>query len=261
MAMDQLAIADGAIDSETLRARLSEIGPIASLLIWLGPINLILGAFNLVPGFPLDGGRVLRAILWWRTDDFAKATRWASGVGRAFAWALMAFGVVSLFGGVIGQGVWLLLIGWFLNNAARASYRQLEVRQALQGVPVSRVMWTEPLRVGPQLALDRFVDGFVMASNQVAFPVEQDGALVGMILLDDVRKVSRAEWPKRSVADVMTPLGKLWTLPLDAGAEQALEELARHEVDQIPIVQGSELRGLVRRRDLMKWLALQDQAA
>ena len=238
------------------REALARIGPVATLLLWLGPINIVLGLFNVVPGFPLDGGRVLRAILWGATGDLIKATRWAAGAGRAFAWVLIVFGAMSFFAGQVGQGIWLLLIGWFLNNAARMSYQQLLVRQALEDVPIRRIMRTHLDRVSPDLPLDRFVREHLMASDQQAFPVESDGRVLGLIDLDDLRRVEPERWSRTRVDHVMTPADRITKLSPEADAEQALSEFARHDGDQLAVFEGPTLLGLVRRRDVLKWLTL-----
>jgi CBS domain-containing protein len=243
--------------AEAFTEALAGVSPLATLLLWLGPVNVVLGVFNLVPGCPLDGGRVLRSVLWGASGDLTKATRWAAGVGQLFAWALIAFGFVQLFRGGFVQGLWTILIGWFLNNAARQSVQELLVRQSLQGVPVTQVMFTALERVSPELPLESFVRDHLMRSEQLAFPVETDGRLLGLVCFADVRKVPQSRWTEMTVGEVMTPAGSLSTLPANAGAEQALEELARRDVDQLPVVDGDHVLGLVRRRDLVRWMALQ----
>src|SRR5690606_21662509 len=146
--------------------------PLATLLFWLGPINIVLAVFNLVPGFPLDGGRVLRAVLWGGTGDRLRATRWASGSGRAFAWLLigtgfaMVLGVdVPLFATGLAGGLWRMLVGWFLPNPAVMSYRQLLVRVSLLGVPVGRLMRKGGARVSPQLPVRDFVEEYLLRGD------------------------------------------------------------------------------------------------
>lgn len=249
-------------DPAALEAAFRSVGPVATLLLWLGPLNVVLGVFNVIPGFPLDGGRVLRAILWGATRDLVKATRWASGAGQAFAWILIAIGIFNMFGGAFGSGLWLVLIGWFLNSAARVSYQQLLVRQALENVPLARVMRTRLDRIGPELSVEDLVRDHLMLTDQRAFPVEApNGDLIGLVCFDDVRKIPQQEWPHRSVGEVMTPAERLSVLPPDAKADQALQLLAQRGFDQMPVLDGEHLVGIVRRADLMKWLALQSPGA
>lgn len=245
-------------DAAAIEAAIRTVGPAGTLLLWLGPINVLLGLFNVIPGFPLDGGRVLRSILWAVTGDLVKATRWASGTGQVLAWGLIALGIFNVFGGAFASGIWLVLIGWFLNHAARRSYQQLLVRRALENVPVARVMRTRLDRVAPELALESFVREHLMLGDQRAFPVESpDGTLVGLVCFNDLKKVPQQEWPTKSVEDVMTPAKRLSSLPPDAGADEALQSLVHRGFDQLPVLEGGHLVGIVRRADLMKWLALQ----
>ena len=237
-------------------AALATLSPAATLLLWLGPINLLLGVFNMVPGFPLDGGRVLRAILWWRMKDMIRATQWAARVGQWFAWTLMALGFLSLFAGDLVGGLWLLLIGWFLNNAARMSYEQLLVRRVLEGVPVTRLMSRSLATVSRDLSIDALVREYFMASDQQAFPVMGRRGLEGLVCLDDVRKVPQDQWTGVTVGEIMTPAESLSTVTPDVDAQRAMEELTRRDVNQLPVVDHGELVGLVRRRDLLKWLSL-----
>jgi Zn-dependent protease/predicted transcriptional regulator len=250
-----LADAAAADDRAGVAAALQSVGPIPILLLWLGPINLLLAVFNLVPGFPLDGGRVLRSILWATTGDLMKATRWAAGVGQAVALALMGWGLFNVFYNGLVSGLWLILIGWFLNNSAKLSYQQLLLRQALESVPLQRIMRTRLERVEPSLSIEHFVRDYLMQSEQQAFPVEAHGRLLGVIRIADMRKLPQSLWNEATVAEVMVPLKELPTLSPDAGAEQALEELARRDVEQLPVVERDHVVGLVSRGDLLKWLA------
>ena len=189
------------------RALLSSFGPLATLLFWLGEINIVIALFNLVPGFPLDGGRVLRAALWGITGDQELATRWASLIGQAFAWFLIASGLammlgvhVPLFGSGVVGGLWLAFIGWFLNNAALGTYQQLLVQRTLGGVRVEALMDRGVASVEPGLSVEALVDGFLLRGEQRSFPVLDGDTLVGLVCLDDVRRLARADWPSTPVA-------------------------------------------------------------
>lgn len=251
------------LDPENPAAFLSSLGPLPTLLFWLGPVNILLGIFNLVPAFPLDGGRVLRAIVWAATKSLVTATRWASRIGQGFAWLLMATGIammlgmrVPFFGAGLLNGLWLAFIGWFLNNAAMVSYRQLLVRESLEGTPVSRLMQTQFTRIDPQMRVSTLVDQYIMASGQRVFPVEQDGRFEGIVCLVDIRKRSRDVWEQTRVRDIMTPRSALASVAPQLDAAEALETLGSRDVNQVPVVDGDKLVGLLRREDIVKWLSL-----
>lgn len=252
------AVTEAALEepSELVRS----LGPVSTLLLWLGPINILLAVFNLVPGFPLDGGRVLRSALWWGTKDILKATRWASLIGQGFAWILMGWGLVNVLHGAFLQGVWLMLIGWFLNNAARASYQQLFLREMLVGVPARRVMKTDVRRIPPELTIDELVRDHVIASDERVFVVEQEGRLVGLVSVEDVRAIPQRDWPETPVSRVMTRVEQLPTLSPDTTAREMMDEMARRNVEQIPIVEEGRVVGLGRRRDIVQWAALQERS-
>jgi Zn-dependent protease/CBS domain-containing protein len=241
---------------------LAALGPLPTVFAWLGNINIILGLFNLVPGFPLDGGRVLRAAIWGITGDMHRATRWASQGGQFFAWALIAAGAammlglrVPFFGTGLLPGLWLAFIGWFLNNAALVSYRQLLVRELLEDVPVTRLMQTRFARVAPDISIDALVHEHFIGSEQRAFPVFDDNRFLGMICLQDIRGIAREDWPRTRADQIMTPADKLAHAEVQDDAATVLERLARRQVNQLPVLEHGALRGIVRREDIMRWLS------
>ena len=251
------------INPQDPAAAFSALGPVPSLLAWLAQVNIILAIFNLVPGFPLDGGRVLRAIMWGITGDFLAATRRASRAGQVIAWMLMAIGFlmvlglqVPFFGTGPVSGLWLIFIGWFLNNAAVMSYRQLIVRDSLEGVPVSRLMQTRFTRVDPDMPVATLLDEHVMASGQRAFPVEQDGRLIGMVCLRDLNKRGRDAWGATTVREIMTPVDRLTTVSPRDEAFDVLALLGQRDLNQLPVVDNGRLVGMIRREDILKWLSL-----
>jgi Zn-dependent protease len=246
-------------------AALRAMGPAATLLAWLGPVNVMLGLFNLVPGFPLDGGRVLRAILWKATGDLITATRWASFGGKVVGAFLMATGIammlgisIPFFGTGLVSGLWLLLIGWFLTKAAAVSYGQVVAGETLRDVPISALMRLEFAAVPPDLGLDRFMAEYVLASDQHTFPVVQDGHIVGMIRAHDVRGVPPPRWASTSAADVMLPATAVPAVSPDASAIDALQQLESARLEQLPVVaKDGRLLGILREQDFARWLVLQ----
>ena len=252
----------------TVDQALAGLSPLTTLLLWLGPVNILLAIFNLVPGFPLDGGRVLRSILWAATRNLRQATQWAAWVGQAVAWLFIIAGVAMVFGfevpffgsGLIG-GLWLAFIGWFLNSAAIASYRQVVVDDMLEGVPVARLMRSEAPMVPSSLPLSQLVDDFIMKTDERAFPVVDGGRLVGLVCLEDVRKVPRTEWDTTPASQIMTPANELTFASPREDASQALRKLGRRDVRQIPVLQDGRLVGMLRRRDVLRWLQLQSSQA
>jgi Zn-dependent protease/CBS domain-containing protein len=256
------------VDAEEPLRAFQAVGPLATVLLWLGPINIVLGLFNLVPGFPLDGGRVLRALLWAWTKDFARATRWAAGVGQAVGMLLIFGGISMMFGiwvPILGTGfipgLWIVFIGWFLNGAAVASTRQVVIHDLLEGVAVSELMRSHVATVPPDLPVSQLVDDYLMATDQGAFPVTEGARLIGLITLADVQRVPREAWQTQHVRDVMTGASSLVVVAPDQSAAEALTKLAASQVEQLPVVEGGRadgrLLGIVRHRDLGLWLELE----
>ncbi len=236
-------------------ATLAGLSPLATLLLWLGPVNIVLGVFNMVPGFPLDGGRVMRALLWWITGDLARATRIASDSGKLFGWFLMVLGALQAVGGAIMQGLWLVLIGWFLSNAASASYRQMVLKDLFKGITARDLMRSRFESVTAQMRVGTFIDEHLLQSPQLLWPVLEDGALIGLVTLDEVSKVPSDDRDVATLGQVMrTDLGAL-TLAPDTNANQTLLALATHS-SPLAVVEGSRVVGLISQFDAMKWLQL-----
>jgi Zn-dependent protease/CBS domain-containing protein len=239
-------------------------GPLTTIVVWLGSINLVLGVFNLIPGFPLDGGRLLRSTLWAVTDNLRKATRWAAWVGQSVAGLLFVSGVGMIFGAeipILGTGVinglWLIFIGWFLNNAAVQSYRRIVVQDILADVPVSRIMRHDPPVVSSNISVRDLVDNHIMKLDDHAFPVVEDGQLVGLVTLNDVRSIEQEAWDSRQVRDIMTTSENLVTTLPDEDAADAMTKLMKHDVRQLPVIQNDHtVSGILRRSDVIKWLQL-----
>jgi Zn-dependent protease/predicted transcriptional regulator len=256
------------VDPQLPQTLLGHLGPFPTLLLWLGQVNILLALFNLVPGFPLDGGRVLRAILWASTGSLRRATQWAAAVGQGFAGFLIACGLLMMLGfslpvfgtGTLG-GLWLAFIGWFLYSAALMSYRQLLTRESLEGIPVSRLMWTGFQPASPRISLQALIEAHLLRSGQRMVPVVEDGRFLGLVCLQDVKRVAQDARTTTPVAKVMTPLARLRTVARGTDAFEALSIMGGERVNQLPVMEGERLVGLVRREDVLNWLALNEAAA
>lgn len=241
------------------------LSPLSTLLMWVGSVNLLVGFFNLVPGFPLDGGRVLRSILWAITDNLRRATRWASAIGQIIAWMMIVSGIAMVFGvsipffGTGPGGLWLAFIGWFLNSAAAQSYQKVVVQDILEGVSVERMMRSEPPTITADISVGSLVHDHIMGSDNRAFPVMDSGRLAGIVTLEDVREAPRDAWDRTTVREIMTPAEDLVTIAPQEEAAEALNRLASRDVRQLPVVSDGRLVGLVSRRDIIMWLQLHSQ--
>jgi CBS domain-containing protein len=223
---------------------------------WLGFINITLGLFNLIPGFPMDGGRILRAILWKIRGDRNAATRNAAGVGRLFGYLLIAGGVFLIFQGAnLFTGVWLALIGWFLSNAAESAVAQVTVEHALKGIKVREVMESDPPSITPNESVNDLVNERLIRGEHRSFLVRHDdGGLAGIVTLSDVRRMPRENWESARVTDIMTRYADLATIGPDAELETALKLLQEREVNQLPVVtdEGRTVVGLLTRAGILR---------
>lgn len=242
---------------------IAQISPLQTLLLWLGPVNITVGLFNLIPGFPLDGGRVLRSIIWSITNYLRTATRIAAFVGQAFGYLFilagisMVFGLtVPFFGTGFGSGLWIAFIGWFLASAAGQSYQQVVLRDLLSDIPVKDVMRNEVTVVSPSLSVSQLVDEYMIGTDKHVFPVMSNGKLEGMICLEDIQKIPREQWDLKSVRQVMTPYRELNVAKLYEEASEALTKIAKNDVGQVPVVRNKKLVGMLSRQDILLWLAL-----
>jgi CBS domain-containing protein len=226
------------------------------VLGYLAAINAIVLALNLIPAFPLDGGRVLRSILWGITGNVRRATYWASLAGQGFAWFLIVVGLVRLFLGDWLGGIWMGLIGMFLDSAARSSYQQILVRELLQGEPVRHFMNADPVVVPPTIDLLHWVDQYVYRFHHRAFPVASDGKLVGIITTQALNQVPRQEWAQHTIAEIMSTDLSAVTITADADALEALAKMRRAGSSRLLVTDGDRLLGLVSLKDLLHFLDL-----
>jgi Zn-dependent protease/CBS domain-containing protein len=250
---------------EDYQAFIQSLGVVTTMLLWLGAVNLTLGAFNLIPGFPLDGGRILRSILWQISGNLTKATRWASLVGQGVAWLFifsgiaMVFGIqIPFFGTGLVNGIWLAFIGWFLNNASRTSYQQVLVDDILEDVSVRQVARKNPQMVTASNSIEQLVHENIMTSDDQAFPVvDENSRFIGLVTLDDVRKADRQTWGSKTVREIMTPKADLVTVMPDEDAADALRKLSQNNIRQLPVMDQGDFVGLFRRSDILRWLKLE----
>jgi Zn-dependent protease/CBS domain-containing protein len=231
--------------------------PVISVLVWLGYINLMLAAFNMIPGYPLDGGRVLRAVIWWITSNADRSTKVAAEVGQFVAFMFILWGLIQFFSGVSFSGLWMAFIGWFLLDAARSSYVQVELMAGLRDRRVADIMDRDYVTVEGHLSLQDFVDAYVLRTGRRCFVVVQNDQITGLITTHEIRQVARDSWPQTSVQSVMRPLAQLRTVAPDTPAIQALELMSREDINQLPVISDGHVRGVFSRGQVLRFLRTQ----
>jgi len=229
-------------------------GPIGAVLGWLGSINVVLALFNLIPGYPLDGGRLLRALLWRIYDDVDRATRTAARVGQAVGAVFIGWGLLQFFTDAGFGGLWLAFIGWFLLTAAQASYAQVTIAETLRGVRVRDVMTDDCVTVNADLDLQSLVDNLLLRTGRRCIVVKRADRVLGLVTSNEVRGVARDRWHEVTAGDVMRPLDQLKTVGLDTPVTEAVTTMAREDVNQLPVVTDGRLEGIVTRGHILQLL-------
>lgn len=229
---------------------------VSAVASWLGLTNVGLAIFNLIPGFPLDGGRVLRAILWWQRRDLRKATRIASNAGRGVGYILIFYGIWLIFMGLWVNGFWAAFIGWFLENAAHGSYRQVALQDILQGHTASEVLTRECPIISPELTVQQLVNEQILATGRRCFPVVADNRALGLITLHDVRAIPRDLWNTRRVNEAMTPFDKIQAVSPQEDLATVMQMLTEKDINQVPVVENGQIIGIIGRDNLLAFVTL-----
>jgi CBS domain-containing protein len=229
--------------------------PLAAMLTYLALINAILASFNLIPGFPLDGGRVLRSILWGTTGNLVRATNIAATVGRFFGWGLIAFGFLQLFTGNFLGGIWLAFIGWFLSSTADASRREVTLREQLSAVRVKEAMNADPSTISPDTTVAELVSSIFRRDHGRAVPVCQDSRILGIVTVTDVKDLPQAEWAKTPVRKIMTR-EPLHSVTPEDDLNTALKLITKQDINQVLVLKDGKCTGLLGRGDILSLLQL-----
>ena len=238
-----------------LRGMLSEAAQFgAAICYYLGLINILLGVFNLIPGFPLDGGRILRSLIWWRSRNMQSATKIASNIGRAIGFLFIFGGIWLAFTGNFFNGIWLVLIGWFLESAASGSYRQVVLQDMLRGHKASEVMSRDCMVVAPDITVERLVNEHILSSGRRCFPVVSGGHTEGLVTLSNVRSVPRDARKTTQVREAMTPLSKVKSVTPNEDLSTILQILSENDINQVPVVWENEVVGIVARDNLINFI-------
>ena len=228
---------------------------LTAFLWWLAIINVILALFNLIPGFPLDGGRVLRAIVWQRTHDYYRATSIATKVGQGIALLFIIGGIaIILVHHLWINGLWLIFLGWFLRDAAKASYQQVSLHGFLAGIKVRQVMDSNYPLIPPELNLSRLVQEYILPTGRNCFLVAKEATLEGMVTLGQIKKIPSAKWDDTSVQDIMTPASMLKAAYPAQDILSLLEQMSEEDATHIPVIEEGRVIGIVNREDLARFV-------
>ncbi len=225
---------------------------------YLALINFILAVFNLLPGFPMDGGRVLRALIWQATDNLKKATSIASKVGQGVAFLIIFLGILQILRGNLG-GFWLIFVGWFLHSAAIRGYQQVTVESALKGVRAKELMREDFVRIPGNILVQELVDSYILHKRERVFLVGDDLFLLGIVCLEDVKATPREKWADTTVAEIMTPKERLEAVSPEDDGNKILNRLTAKDIHQVPVVEGGRVTGIICRSDILRYIQLRSE--
>lgn len=214
-------------------------------------INFVLGAFNLIPAFPMDGGRVFRALIWTR-KDYLYSTKLAVQVSKLLSLGFMTYGFFTIISSTIFDGFWILLIGFYIYNSAEESMAEAKVSQALTGVTIAEIMTRDVHTVEPNLSIQQLVDYQMSKYKHHGFPVTIGEKLIGIVTEEDIRRVEPELWDEKRVEDIMVPIDKLVTIKPGDAAMDAFIKMAKANVGRLPVVDGEKLVGIITRSDLLR---------
>jgi len=229
-----------------------------ALFQYLSYINLVVAVFNLIPGFPMDGGRVVRAYLWKKTNDFYYATRKASNYGQKIALFFITFGLFSIFVGFPG-GLWLMLIGWFLHTASQTSYQQASLQETLSRVKVKDIMVRDIVFIPQDTTVDAAVNEYFLKYGYGGFPVVEGGNFLGFLTLKDIRNVRKERWKETRVSEIFTPHDKRWELSQNESAIKSLELMISEDTGRLPVTEEGKLIGLITRNGIARYVKIMSE--
>jgi Zn-dependent protease/predicted transcriptional regulator len=232
---------------------------LAASISYLALINFVLALFNLLPGFPMDGGRVLRSLIWKVTGNLRKATSIASKVGQGFAFLLIFLGILQILRVNLLGGFWLIFLGWFLHSAAIRGYQQVNFETMLSGVTAKDLMREDFERISGDILVQDLVDGYILQKKERVFLVSDNGSLQGIVCLEDVKATPREKWSEVTVSEIMTPREKLEAVsPYDDG-KKILNSLTAKDIHQVPVVEGGRVTGIICRSDILRYIQLRSE--
>ncbi|MCI0777625.1 MAG: site-2 protease family protein [Chloroflexi bacterium] len=242
----------------------------AAIAGYLAFINGVIAAFNMLPGFPLDGGRVFRSIVWARNHNLLRATRIASRTGEYVAYTLMALGAAQFIAAGIEEfefvsnpigGIWMFIIGLFLRNASASSYEQLVLQMTLEGLTAGEIARRDFIPIPPNMMMDHLISEMMLVGRGRCYPVIAGDELLGLVTLTDAQQLGREHWPTTSVYNAMTPFEKLRTVSPQEGAAAVLQLMSEKDVNQVPVVEGNRLIGIISRADILRLIQVRRAVA